>query len=55
MLVTGRKLPSEKVRAVLDCLAEGMNPLQASRAAGVSKSLAYELRARMGGVCRPPQ
>jgi len=47
-------LPPEKVRAVLDCLAAGMNPLQASRAAGVSKSFAYELRARMGGVCRPP-
>lgn len=54
MLVAGRKLPPEKVRAVLDCLAAGMNPLQASRAAGVSKSFAYELRARMGGVCRPP-
>jgi len=54
VLVAGRKLPPEKVRAVLDCLAAGMNPLQASRAAGVSKSFAYELRARMGGVCRPP-
>ena len=55
MLVGGRKLPSEKVRAVLDLLAAGMNPLRASRAAGVSKSFAYELREKMmGGVCRPP-
>jgi transposase, IS30 family len=55
VLVAGRKLPSEKVRAVLDLLAAGMNPLRASRAAGVSKSFAYELREKMmGGVCRPP-
>jgi transposase, IS30 family len=54
VLVAGRKLPPEKVRAVLDCLAAGMNPLRASRAAGVSKTFAYDLRNRMGGVCRPP-
>jgi transposase, IS30 family len=41
-------------RAVLDALAAGMNPLQASRAAGVSKSCAYRLHKKMGGVCRPP-
>ena len=55
VLVAGRKLPAEKVRAVLDCLAAGMNPLRASRAAGVSNSVAYELRQKMGGVCRPPE
>ena len=41
-------------RAVLDALAGGLNPLAASRAAGVSKGLAYRLNAKMGGVCRPP-
>jgi transposase len=41
-------------RRVLDCLAGGMNPLQASRAAGVSKSAAYRLNRKIGGVCRPP-
>ena len=45
---------AERERRVLDLLAAGMNPLQASRAAGVSKSFAYALNARMGGVCRPP-
>ena len=32
-----------------------MEPLRASRAAGVSKTVAYELRQKMGGVCRPPE
>jgi hypothetical protein len=31
-------LAPERVREVLDCLAAGMNGLQAARAAGVSKS-----------------
>jgi IS30 family transposase len=42
------------VARVLECLAAGMNPLAASRAAGVSKGVAYRLNAKMGGVCRPP-
>ena len=42
------------MRALLDLLAAGVNPLAASRAAGVSPSFAYQLRTRMGGVCRPP-
>jgi len=54
VLVAGRKLAAEKVRALLDLLAAGMSPAQASRAAGVSASFAYQLRTRMGGVCRPP-
>jgi IS30 family transposase len=54
VLVAGHKLPPEKVRALLDLLAAGVNPLRASRAAGVSPSFAYQLRTRMGGVCRPP-
>jgi IS30 family transposase len=50
----GRGLPPERSRQVLECLAAGMNPLQASRAAGVSKSFAYALNRKMGGMCRPP-
>ena len=45
---------AERERRVLDALAGGMNPLQASRAAGVPKGLAYRLHKKMGGVCRPP-
>jgi IS30 family transposase len=47
------KLPPERVRKLVDLLASGMNPLQASRAAGVSKSYAYDLHHKMGGVYRP--
>jgi transposase, IS30 family len=54
VLVAGHKLPPERVRALLDLLAAGVNPLRASRAAGVSPSFAYQLRKKMGGVCRPP-
>jgi transposase, IS30 family len=42
------------VRVVLDFLAEGLNPAQASRAAGVSLAYAYGLHHKMGGVYRPP-
>jgi transposase, IS30 family len=52
--VAGRKLPAERVREVLDCLAGGMNPNQAARAAGVSVAFAYGLHHKMGGVYRPP-
>jgi transposase, IS30 family len=47
-------LPPEQVRLVLDQLAAGLNPNQAARAAGVSKSYAYLLHHKMGGVYRPP-
>jgi transposase, IS30 family len=50
----GRGLPAERVRAVLDQLAAGLNPNQAGPAAGVSKSFAYRLHHKMGGVYRPP-
>jgi IS30 family transposase len=46
-------LPPERVRLVLDHLAAGLNPRQAARAAGVSKSFAYDLHHKMGGVYRP--
>ena len=52
--MAGRKLPAERVREVLDCLAGGMNPNQAARAAGVSVAFAYGLHHKMGGVYRPP-
>jgi len=38
---------------VLDFLAGGLNPAQASRAAGVSLAYAYGLHHKMGGVYRP--
>jgi IS30 family transposase len=47
-------LPPERVREVLDHLAAGMNPSQASRAAGVSLAFSYGLHHKMGGVYRPP-
>ena len=50
----GRGLPPERVRAVLDQLAAGLNPNRAAAAAGVSKSFAYSLHHKMGGVYRPP-
>jgi transposase, IS30 family len=52
--MAGRAHPPEVVRKVRECLAAGMNPMQAARAAGVSKSWAYLLYHSMGGVCRPP-
>jgi IS30 family transposase len=50
----GRGVPPERVRAVLDQLAAGCNPIQAARAAGVSQTFAYRLHHKMGGVYRPP-
>ena len=47
-------LPLERVRLVVDHLAAGLNPGQAARAAGVSKTFAYDLHRKMGGVYRPP-
>jgi transposase, IS30 family len=45
---------ADRVRALLDLLAAGMSPNQAGPAAGVSKSSAYRLHHKMGGVYRPP-
>jgi transposase, IS30 family len=50
-----RRIAPERERALLDLMAGGMNPGQAARAAGVSKSLAYALNRKMGGVHRPPE
>ena len=50
--MTRRGLPPERVQAVLDHLAAGLNPVQAARAAGVSKSPAYVLDRPVSGVSR---
>ncbi len=49
----GSPLPPERVQLVLDQLAAGLNPMQAAAAAGVSKTFAYALQHKMGGVYRP--
>jgi IS30 family transposase len=46
---------AERERRVAGLLASGLNPLRASRAAGVSRGYAYALNARIGGVHRPPE
>ena len=51
--MAARRLSSAVVREVLDCLAAGMNPMQAARVTGVSKSWIYGLHHKMGGVYRP--
>jgi IS30 family transposase len=53
-LVPGQPMPRERVRAVLDQLAAGLNPAQAARAAGVSRGFAHGLHHKTGGVYRPP-
>jgi IS30 family transposase len=42
------------MRLLLDHLAAGLNPTQAARASGVSKSWARVVHHKMGGVYRPP-
>ena len=51
--MSNRAVPPERVRLLLDLLASGLNPRQASAGAGVSKTFAYELHHKMGGVYRP--
>ncbi len=52
-MASGTALGPGVVREVVDHLAAGMNPRQAARACGVSKTWAYALYHRIGGVCRP--
>jgi transposase, IS30 family len=54
LVVAGKKLAPELVRAVVDALRSGMNPRQAGEAAGVSTQYARNLHRKMGGVYRPP-
>ena len=49
-----RQAAAARVRALTDLLAAGMGPGQAGPAAGVSKTFAYQLDRKMGGVYRPP-
>jgi transposase, IS30 family len=51
--VAGRKVPAERVRVLLDLMASGVSPNRAAGLAGVSKTFAYELHHKMGGVYRP--
>ena len=53
VVVAGKKLPLERVRAVLDLLASGVSPNRAAGLAGVSVTYAYGLHHKMGGVYRP--
>ena len=50
--MAGRGLPPERVRAVLEHLEAGLNPVRAAAAAGVSKTVAYELDRKVRGVSR---
>src|SRR3984885_16050439 len=52
--MSNRAVPPERVRLLLDLLASGLNPRQASAAAGVSVTFAYGVHHKMGGVYRPP-
>jgi transposase, IS30 family len=47
------RVAAERVRVLADRLRAGMNPNRAAAAAGVSKSFAYVLHKKMGGVYRP--
>ncbi|HEV3289709.1 MAG TPA: IS30 family transposase, partial [Streptosporangiaceae bacterium] len=47
-------LPPGQKRLLVDYLAAGLGPAAAGRAAGVSKSYAYLVHHKMGGVYRPP-
>jgi hypothetical protein len=47
-----RGLPAKRVRVVLGYLAAGLNPNRAARAAGVSKTFAYELDRKVSGASR---
>jgi|GEM_PF-3985181 hypothetical protein len=45
----GVALTREQLREVFDALASGLNPMQAARATGVSKSVIYVLHHKVGG------
>ncbi len=51
--MVGHTVPQEKVQVSFGCLAAGMNPLAAAKAAGGSHRFAYELDRKVsGGVSR---
>lgn len=47
------QIPQERVRAVFDCLASGLNPTQAARLTGVSSSHVHRWHHSVGGMYRP--
>jgi IS30 family transposase len=51
--MSGVAFGRERVREVLDALASGLNGYEAARLTGVSKSYAYLLHRKVGGVYRP--
>jgi IS30 family transposase len=51
-VLVGRRVSPEKVRVLAVCLEAGMNPLAASRAAGVSRGFAYRVDRERSGVAR---
>jgi transposase, IS30 family len=53
VVVAGRRVGAEQVRVLVELMASGLSPNRASRVAGVSKTFAYELHNKMGGVYRP--
>ncbi len=51
----GRGVAPEKVRELLGLVASGLSPNQAAKTAGVSKTFAYDLVKKMGGVRTRPE
>jgi IS30 family transposase len=49
----GRRVAAERVRLLADQLRSGLSPYRAAAVAGVSKTFAYDLHKKMGGVYRP--
>jgi len=47
-----KQVPAERVQRVLDYLESGLNPVRAARAAGVSKTFAYDLDRAVSGTSR---
>lgn len=52
--MAGPKLAEERRLEVIGLLRSGLNPMQAARVSGVSKSYIYNLHHSLGGVYRPP-
>jgi transposase, IS30 family len=50
----GQRVAPERERVLLELMGSGTNPNRAAAAAGVSKSHAYQLHHKMGGVYSPP-
>jgi hypothetical protein len=51
-LLGGRSVSAERVARLVECLEAGLNPLAASRAAGVSHGFAYRVDRERAGVAR---